>query len=80
MADGPTHPLDTWIKREGFSLYGFAQEKKIPWRALYRHISGALTHPDAMVMDRIATATRGDVTVQSQVDWFKKRAKRRERT
>ncbi len=77
-----THPLAKWIAKEGYSLYGFAQEMKIPWRALYRHLDERklVRHPDAIVMDRIATATGGDVSVQDQVDWFKKMGKRRDRT
>lgn len=81
MTKDAPHPLVIWLDAEGFSLHGFAQAKKIPWRALYRHTSATplVKHPDAIVMDRIATATDGAVTVQDQVDWFKKMGKRRER-
>ncbi len=72
------HPLDKWLEREGFTLHGFALAKKIPWRALYRHTDGdvIVKHPDAVVMDRVATATDGAVSVQDQIDWFKKMGKR----
>jgi hypothetical protein len=81
MTKSAPHPLVPWLEKEGFSLYGFAQAKNVPWRALYRHIDSdkLVRHPDAIVMDRIATATDGAVTVQDQVDWFKKMGRRRER-
>ncbi len=82
MTKDPKHPLVIWLETEGFSLHGFAQAKKIPWRALYRHTDGEnlVRHPDAIIMDRISTATDGSETVQDQVDWFKKMGKRRART
>lgn len=75
------HPLQAWLDaHDNLSVHAFAQAKKIPWRVIYRHMEGELTRPDVTAMDRIATATDGAVTIQDQVDWFKKKAKRRARS
>lgn len=75
------HPLRAWLDAQGVKLHAFAVAKKIPWRALYRHVDddGDIRRPDAMVMDRIASATDGAVPVQAQLDWFKSRGKRNAR-
>jgi hypothetical protein len=74
------HPLSAWLKTQGLRLYPFALSKGIPWRVLYRHTKGEVRSPDVIAMDRIATATGGAVSVQAQMDWFKKKRTRRERT
>lgn len=78
--DKHPHPLTAWLKEQGVKRYAFAMKKKIPWRVLYRHTNGHVKFPDAIAMDRIATATGNAVTVQMQVDWFKKKRRRDERS
>ena len=46
----------------------FAKDAGIPWRTLYDSIDGVSPKLDTMLA--IEAATAGQVSVQSQADWF----------
>ena len=67
MAKKP-HPLRKWLSAQEQSVTEFAKDAGIPWRTLYDSIDGVSPKLDTMLA--IEAATAGQVSVQSQADWF----------